>query len=192
MTSKPIVKVLKTIGSTCKWIIIIFCVSVIVSNVFLIKHGMEKILFYDLTDKNPQNASVYRMVRVLLIVSVMIVNVVCILGVVAARNKNLWMSASFALILALILMVQIFGTVCKVIITFTDSMIFDLFTNKWSIWILVCNTIIFLTATLFVFLLHYESISGMRKTILQTTIITSDRNLVDSNFCHILQGPPFP
>lgn len=124
----------------CKWIIITFGLIVLILNLFLLKYGMDSILYYELFDKNSKN--MYRFIKSLLVITILFINCIVALGIVGVRNKNFWMSTIFTLTLCLFLIIHILGTLCSVTIDFTERMKWKIFGDSYSVWLLIVHCFI--------------------------------------------------
>ena len=68
-----------------------------------------------------------------LIMFLMFANVSVVIGMVGARNKNLWMSTTFTSIICLFLLMHAIGLALSVELHITEKMIWKLFDHQFTI-----------------------------------------------------------
>ena len=153
-----------------KWIIILFALTILVLNILVLKAGMDSIVFWDMFDRDPSNVKIYRLSRVLFIVFLLFVNVMLVVGMVGARNKNILLSTIFTSVLCLFLVLHIIGALFSVELHITQKMIWKLFDNEYySLWIAGGHAIFALVAIIHNFMLWRDEKKKKLKSMLSQT-----------------------
>lgn len=150
-----------------KWIIIAFGLTILVLNILVLKVGMDSIVFWDMFDRDPANVKIYRLSRILFIVFLMFVNCTLAIGMVGARNKNLWMSTLFTSVVCLFLLLHVFGALFSIELHITHKMVWKLFDNEYySYWMVGAHAVLAVVAIVHLFILWKDHKKKKLKTIL--------------------------